>query len=113
MFQFFISCCIVVIAITCKPYRREVIEAMEIAREQGVKIIGISDSPASPVITGSDHGFVVAADTPQFFPSSVSTIALLETLLSFVIASATPEIVDRVDRFHKRRHELGIYEESL
>ena len=103
----------VLIAITCKPYRREVIEAMEIAREQGVKIVGISDSPASPVITGSDHGFVVAADTPQFFPSSVSTIALLETLLSFVIASATPEIVDRVDRFHKRRHELGIYEESL
>ena len=103
----------VLIAITCKPYRREVIEAMAIAREQGVKIVGISDSPASPVITGSDHGFVVAADTPQFFPSSVSTIALLETLLSFVIASATPEIVDRVDRFHKRRHELGIYQKSL
>lgn len=101
----------VLIAITCKPYRREVIEAMEIAKEQGLTTVGISDSPASPIITGSDHGFVVAADTPQFFPSSVSTIAFLETLLSFVIASASPEIVDRVDRFHKRRHELGIYQE--
>ena len=101
----------VMIAITCKPYRREVIEAMEIAKEQGLTIIGISDSPASPIITGGNHGFVVAADTPQFFPSSVSTIAFLETLLSFVIASASPEIVDRVDRFHKRRHELGIYQE--
>lgn len=101
----------VLIAITCKPYRREVIEAISVAKEQGVTIIGISDSPASPVTTGSDFGFVVAADTPQFFPSSVTTIALLETLLSFVIASATPEIVDRVDRFHKRRHELGIYQE--
>lgn len=103
----------VIIAITCKPYRREVLEAMEIAREQGMTIIGISDSPASPVITGSDYGFQVSAETPQFFPSSVSTIALLETLLSFVIASASPEIVDRVDRFHKRRHELGIYQEPL
>ena len=102
----------VMIAITCKPYRREVLEAMQIARDQGVKVIGISDSPASPVITGADHGFVVAADTPQFFPSSVSTIALLETLLSFVIAFASPEIVQRVDRFHKRRHELGIYQEG-
>ena len=103
----------VMIAITCKPYRREVIEAIRVAREQGVAIIGISDSPASPVITGSDFGFVVSSDTPQFFPSSVSTIALLETLLSFVIASATPEIVDRVDRFHRRRHELGIYQKEL
>ena len=100
----------VLIAITCKPFRREVIEAIHVAKEQGIKIIGISDSPASPVITGADIGFVVAADTPQFFPSSVSTIALLETLLSFVIAEASPEIVSRVDRFHKRRHELGIYE---
>jgi DNA-binding MurR/RpiR family transcriptional regulator len=99
----------VLIAITCKPYRSEVVEAVRIAREQGLTIVGISDSPASPIVAGSQHGFVVAADTPQFFPSSVSTIALLETLLSFVIASADSEIVDRVKKFHERRHELGIY----
>ncbi len=100
----------VLIAITCKPYRTEVTEAVRIAREQGVKVIGISDSPASPVIIGSDHGFVVSVDTPQFFPSSVATIAVLETLLSFVIATASPEIVERVERFHRRRHELGLYQ---
>jgi len=102
----------VLIAITCKPYRREVVEAVRVAREQGVTVIGISDSPASPVIIGSDHGFVVASDTPQFFPSSVSTIGLLETLLSFVIASASDEIVERVEKFHQRRHELGIYQDD-
>ncbi len=42
----------VLVAITCKPYRREVVEAVEIAREQGIKVIGISDSAASPVIIG-------------------------------------------------------------
>jgi DNA-binding MurR/RpiR family transcriptional regulator len=99
----------VLIAITCKPYRSEVVEAVRIAREQGLTIVGISDSPASPIVAGSQHGFVVAADTPQFFPSSVSTIALLETLLSFVIASADSAIVGRVKKFHERRHELGIY----
>lgn len=102
----------VLIAITCKPYRVEVVDAVRIAREQGVRIVGISDSPASPIVAGSEHGFVVAADTPQFFPSSVSTIALLETLLSFVIATATPEVVERVKRFHDRRHQLGIYTEG-
>ena len=97
----------VLIAMTCKPYRSEVVQAVQIAREQGLVIVGISDSPASPVVAGSEHGFVVAVDTPQFFPSSVSTIALLETLLSFVIASASGEIVGRVEEFHKRRHQLG------
>jgi nitrite reductase/ring-hydroxylating ferredoxin subunit len=59
-------------------------------------VVGLSDSPASPIIRAAHHGFVVAVDTPQFFPSSVATIAVLETLLSFVIAVASDEIVERV-----------------
>jgi hypothetical protein len=42
----------------------------------------------------------------------VPTIALLETLLSFVIALGSDEIVERVERFHRRRHQLGIYAEE-
>lgn len=102
----------VLIAITCKPYRREVVEAVHIAKEQGMTVVSISDSLASPIIRAADHGFVISAETPQFFPSSVSTIALLETLLSFVIAVSSDEIVERVETFHQRRHQLGIYTES-
>ncbi|MEO0931133.1 MAG: SIS domain-containing protein, partial [Pseudomonadota bacterium] len=96
----------------CKPYRSEVVEAVARAQAQGVRIIAISDSPASPIIRAADHGFVIACDTPQFFPSSVTTIALLETLLSFVIAVASDEIVERVSTFHARRHALGLYHEE-
>ena len=102
----------VLIAMTCRPYRSEVIDAIQVAREQGVTVVAISDSPASPILRGADHGFIVQADAPQFFPSSVSTIALLETLLSFVIAVSSDEIVERVETFHRRRHQLGIYRED-
>ena len=102
----------VLIAMTCRPYRREVVETVRIAREQGMTVIAISDSPASPIAMAAQHRFTVSVDTPQFFPSSVSTIALLETLLSFVIAVASPEIVERVEKFHKRRHQLGLYLED-
>ena len=88
----------------------EIAEAISVAREQGVKIVAISDSPASPIVIGLAHRFVVAADTPQFLPSSISTIALLETLLSFVVAVASPDIVERVEKFHARRRTLGVYE---
>jgi len=102
----------VLIAMTCRPYRREVVETVRLAREQGMTVIALSDSPASPIIMAAQHRFTVAVDTPQFFPSSVSIIALLETLLSFVIAVASPEIVERVEKFHKRRHQLGLYLED-
>lgn len=102
----------VLIAMTCKPYRTEVVDAVKIAQEQGVKIIGISDSPASPIVASADFGFVVAVDTPQFFPSSISTIAVLETLLSFVVGVGKPKVVERVRTFHDRRHQLGLYVED-
>lgn len=102
----------VLIAMSMRPYRSEVVAAMDVAREQGMTIVGLSDSPASPIIRAAHHGFVVAVDTPQFFPSSVPTVALLETLLSFVIAVASDEIVERVEKFHDRRHQLGIYVED-
>lgn len=102
----------VLIAMTCKPYRVEVVEAVCIAKEQGMTVVGLSDSPASPILRQADHAFTVSVDTPQFFPSSVGIIALLETLLSFVVAVASDEIPERVATFHKRRHELGMYYEG-
>ena len=101
----------VLLAMTFKPYRRDVVEAVKIARRQGVTIIGISDSLASPIVVGSDHSFVVQTDTPQFFPSIVAAAALLETLMAFVIADAEPEVIASIERFHERRRALGIYQE--
>ena len=96
----------------CAPCREEVPmfkELHQLYGDRGFTIIAISDSPASPIIRASDHGFVIDADTPQFFPSSISTIALLETLMAFVIADAEPQVISNIERFHVRRHKLGIY----
>ncbi len=50
----------VLIAITCRPYRTEVVDTVRIAREQGMTVIAISDSPASPIVMAAQHRFVVA-----------------------------------------------------
>lgn len=106
------GCGDVLLAMTCKPYRTDVVDAVEVARQQGLTIIAISDSPASPIVVGSDHAFIIDAETPQFFPSSVSTIALLETLLAFVIADASPDVIASIERFHTRRHAMGLYQDE-
>lgn len=99
----------VLLAMTFAPYRTEVVEAVHIARSQDVRIIALSDSRASPVILAADHAFVIPTDTPQFFTSTVATAAFLETLMAFVIAAAGPHVVPNIDKFHQRRHDLGIY----
>ena len=102
----------VLLAMTFKPYRRDVVEAVQVARDQGLSIIALSDSPASPILREARHGFLVPVDTPQFFTSTVALSAFLEALMAFVIAEAGENVVASIDRFHQRRQELGIYLES-
>ncbi len=102
----------VLVAMTSKPYRTDVIEAVDVAKELGVTVIAISDSPASPIVVSSKHALIIDSETPQFFPSSVATIALLETLLAFVIADASPAVIASIERFHKRRYTMGLYQDK-
>lgn len=102
----------VLLAMTFHPYRVEVVDAVALARRQGVTVIGISDSAASPVVIGSDHAFVVPTDSPQFFTSTFSLLALMETLMAFVVAEAETDVVANIRNFHQRRLELGLYMET-
>ena len=99
----------VLLAMTFKPYRRDVVEAVALAREQGLRVIALSDSPASPIFSGARHGFLVPVETPQFFTATVALSAFLETLMAFVIAEAGENVVASIERFHQRRQELGLY----
>ena len=50
--------------------------------------------------------------SPQFFTSTFGTLALMETLMAFVVAEAGDEVVANIRDFHQRRLELGLYMES-
>lgn len=102
----------VLLAMTFKPYRREVAEAVETARTQGVTIIAVSDSPASPIFEGADYQFQISVDTPLMFISTVALSALLESLMAFVISDLDESVIASIERFHQRRYDLGIYLEE-
>jgi len=100
----------VLLAMTSEPYRTEVVAAVRLARDQGMTVIGISDSRASPIISDATHGFVAQFETPLFFSSNVGPLVLLETLMAFVIAQAPEDAVARIEAFHLRRAEIGLYQ---
>lgn len=99
----------ILIAVTFRPYRREIVEAVAVACAQGVRVIAISDSLASPIMPDAQHRFVVPTDTPQFFISTVALTAFFEVLIAFIIAEAGEDVVSSIESYHSQRHALGIY----
>lgn len=99
----------VVIALTFDPYRSEVVDATDAARDQGAYVVAMTDSHGSPIAVGADSVIICPSGTPQFFPSTLAAAAALETLASFIVADAAPDVVSAIDRFHQRRYDLGVY----
>ncbi|MEM7237642.1 MAG: MurR/RpiR family transcriptional regulator [Pseudomonadota bacterium] len=102
----------VLVALTFQPYRAETMQAVQSARAIGATIIGVSDSQTSPLLRMSDHRLVAPTHTPQFFESHASVTALMEGLLAILVAKAGAEAAARIEEFHRRRLDAGLYAES-
>ena len=98
-----------VIAMTFSPYRKEIIDGAHQAKQQGANVIAITDSRASPLMRLSKIGFLIACETPQFFPSTVATSSFLETLVAFMVAEADNKAIENIRKMHGRRKTLGLY----
>jgi DNA-binding MurR/RpiR family transcriptional regulator len=100
------------LAMTFQPYRRDTLAAVQRARKNGAKIIGITDSSAAALCREADIGLVAPTHTPQFFHSNSAVTALLESLCALLVVRGGEEASKSVEAFHSARWEENIYDES-
>lgn len=74
----------VLVVISFAPYTREAVGVCEAARNDGARVIAVTDSVDSPPARHAGHVFVVATGGPFFFNAMASTIVLIESLLALV-----------------------------
>jgi len=97
------------LAVTFRPYRKEVVETVERAGQQGVPVIAVTDSRSSPIALKGTPSFLLSVETPEPFASTVAATALMETLFAFVVAEAGEAAVESIERFHAERARVGVY----
>ena len=99
----------VVLALSYAPYAKDTLQACEYAKLRGARLIAITDSVAAPLAYLADHVLIVPTQSPQYFASAVAIMALLETLLAFVVAKGGQETLDTIATFEKVREEMAVY----
>lgn len=103
----------VLLAMTFRPCRVEIVEAVRVAVEREVPVVAISDSWAAPIMAPATNAFVVESDSPLPFSSGVAAFALLEVLLAFMMADSSADVVGAIDAFHANRRAAGVYTDCL
>jgi nitrite reductase/ring-hydroxylating ferredoxin subunit len=98
----------VLIAMTCKPYRTEVVEAVDGPRtghdgDRPVRQPRLSPIIRAPITVSSWRRYAAVLSVLGVDHRASGDAAEL------CHRGASEEIVERVERFHRRRHQLGIY----
>jgi DNA-binding MurR/RpiR family transcriptional regulator len=99
----------VLFAATYRPYRRDTVEAVRHAKARGAKLISLTDSRASPIAAHADLLLLAPTSTPQFFPSMLAMVAMLESLLAFIVAATDTRAIAHIETVHRSRMAAGVY----
>lgn len=85
----------------CAPYTRSTVTASQIAREQGIEVVSITDNHASPLAASASHTFI-SPTTGSFFSNSMSaSLVLIEVLLSLVARRLGDKAMDSLMGYEK------------
>ena len=98
-----------VVVISVRPYSHETVELARLARERGVRVVGITDGPLTPVARLSDVALVAANDSPAHIASPIGPIAVAQALATLVLARSGADALDTLRRREATLDAISAY----
>lgn len=87
-----------VVALDVRRYDRWLVDAVQLAAEQGCWVVALTDGMLSPLAGSAAHTFVLSAGAVGPFDSHVGTLALLNLFVTEVAARLGDTAPGRLDR---------------
>ena len=97
------------VAITVHPYSADTIQSMRFAKQQGMRLILISDSDVIAPGVEPDIAFTVSTRTLYPFSCYTGAMAALECLLGHLFDAGGDAARQRIDAYQKAREDTGAY----
>ena len=91
------------------PYSTRSLKIVRHIVEAGIPVVAITDNALSPLVSLADHSFFVATESPQFFPSHVALMVVLEVLIDMVIRERGIEAQKHIAAVERQNHILNEY----
>ncbi len=94
------------------PYARQTVELAQMAADQGVPVLALTDSSLGPLAQLSRDHLVFEGDSPSFFHSLTGAQALAEALVATIAARGGDAVMQRLMGMEQRLHAAHAYWEK-
>lgn len=99
----------VLLVFTYEPYARDIMSAVEYAREKDVTVVAITDSVVSPVAKHAKVSLVLPNSTPSFFPSVVPALAAAQVLVASLLAEGGKAGLTEIEKSEDQLRRFSVY----
>lgn len=102
----------VVIGISYPRYSKRTINALQFAKNQGVKTIAITDSAESPIAQAASMYLLARSDMASFVDSLVAPLSLLNALIVAIGMRRKNDVYSTFEKLEKIWDEYQVYEKD-
>ncbi|MBL4907899.1 MAG: MurR/RpiR family transcriptional regulator, partial [Sneathiella sp.] len=95
------------LVMSTSPYAKNSIDAAAFAKEQNAMVYAVTDKRSSPLVEHASRVFFAPTESPHYYPSIVSTVLMIEILLSAAVAAS--ETLDRIKQAEYVQNKSGAY----
>lgn len=103
----------VLLVISIKPYATGALELAQLAKEQGVGIVSITDSEVSPLAALSEQVVLCPTESDSFFHTLTPALAISEVLCSLLAAFDRPKTLEALQQADKHLSRLNTYTTAI
>ena len=100
----------VFIGISFPRYSKRTLKAIDYAKSRGATVIGITDSPSSPLAGAADLCLTACSDMASFVDSLVAPLSVINALLVAISMRKQDEIVETLNHLEQIWDEYDVYE---
>ena len=100
------------IGVSFPRYSKHTVKAFRYAHENGAKVIGITDSKASPLAKYADHLLLAHSDMASFADSLVAPMSLINALISAVGMRTQEYVSHNFERLEYIWDKYEVFEKS-
>ncbi len=102
-----------VIAISYPRYSRRTLNAVKYAHDRGCRIIAITDSENSPIVSYSDHSLIAKSDSSNFVDSLVAPLSIINALIVALVMRNREKVTENFNALEGIWDEYRVYEKSV
>lgn len=102
----------VMIGISFPRYSRRTVKAMRYAKDQGAKVIAITDSETSPLVELADHTLMAKSDMMSIVDSLTAPFSLVTALIVAVSREKEGELEGTFNKLEQIWDEYQVYEKT-